>query len=205
MKQIKNKIKIMPKLKDFFLSNLTLAQGILLAPVVAVATTLSNALAVCIVFALITFFSVLISSFIGKGWPFVLRLIVHVLIASVLFIPSAMLAELIFPGSQERLGIYLPLLITNSMIVQIGDTNMERENKNELIKDILIVILGFSWVICLVGFLREFLSSGSIFGIPIVNCYLPAALYPFFGFILVGFLAAIIKFFRIRCGYKEEV
>lgn len=189
-----------------FFSNITLVQGILLAPIVVAATTFYNALGITVAFSVITFFSVFISSFLGKGLPYVLRLIIHILIASILFIPSAMLVEWLMPGSQENLGIYLPLLITNSIVVHIGGTNAENVRLIVLCKRLLKTIVGFGWVICLVGIVREWLSYGSFWQIKLSTPWIPVAVYPFAGFILLGFLAAGVNGLRLYRGhFKEDV
>ena len=99
--------------KSLIFDNMVLERGLLLAPVVIMSYTLKNAIALSFAFAVITFITILISSFVPKAIPYTIRVIFNVLLASVVFIPVAMLIDQIETGLVYKLGIYLPLLLTN--------------------------------------------------------------------------------------------
>ena len=178
-------------IKPIFSQNVVLAKGLLIAPAVAMAYTLPNAVVLSIAFAIITFFTVVISAFIPQKVPYALRVICNVLLASLIFIPTAFLVGFIQPLS--CLGIYLPLLVTNSLVVQKSETHFKRLRKKDMLIELMQHILGFSMVVCIIGLLREYLAQGTIWGIVVGLPLIPALSLPFMGFILVGLLAALLR------------
>ena len=179
------------------LKNTVLEKGLVVAPVVAVSNTLKNAVALSIAFGLITFFTVLLSSFISKKMPYSLRVIIGVLIAGVVYIPTAMLIDLIFPGVSYQLGIFLPLMATNSLIVWRNESRFQKEERKAMTLDLLFHILGFTVVIFIMGYIRELWGMGTIWESP-VDWASPVTgiVLPFSGFILLGFLASILHRYR---------
>ena len=68
-----------------------------------------------------------------------------------------------------------------------------------MVVDLFCHCLGFLWAILLVGGLRELLGKGTLFGHPAQDAFtVPAAMMPFSGFILVGFLAAVVRRLKTR-------
>lgn len=197
------------KINGLFLSNPVLERGLVLSPVIVASYNYKNSMILGIGFILITFFTVLISAFIPKKIPYTVRTILHIIIACIIFIPSAMLIEVIYPDSLFKLGVFFPLLVANSLIVIKSESRFHRHTKGSMIFDLLCHTIGFFIVILFVGVLREFLGSGSFMGEPIDG--IPTAqaiLLPFSGFIIVGFLAAFLKNIRNRldnpCSKEQQ-
>ena len=139
------------------------------------------------------------SSFISKKIPYTIRIILYALIACAIYIPTAMLMDFWFPNTLFSIGVFLPLLVANSLIVVKSESRFHRHKRGDMVVGLLCHTLGFFFAIMLVGMLREFIGSGSLFGVLLHEKFtVPAALYPFSGFILVGFLAAIVKQIKFR-------
>ena len=183
------------KFDAVLLNNPVLERGLVIAPVIVAANSLRNALSLGVAFAIITFFTIAVSYFIPKGIPYTIRVIGNAIIASLIFIPSAMLVERMLPGSIQSLGIYLPLLATNSLIIQKSESRFHKMKYSTMLLQLLCNAGGFFLVVTVVGSIRELLGSGTLIGVPVpgFNFKAPAFLFPFMGFILVGFLAAGVK------------
>ena len=189
--------------KSLIFDNMVLERGLLLAPVVIMSYTLKNAVVLSFAFAVITFITVLISSFVPKAIPYTIRVIFNVLLASIVFIPVAMLIDQMETGLVYKLGIYLPLLVTNSLIVQKSETRFRKAlSKGKMILDLLLQIVGFTIVSCLVGIIRELLGRGTLWGYQIGVEIAPAVLLPFAGFMIIAFLSAIVN--RIKQEYHPK-
>lgn len=187
------------RLDGLLLQNPVLERGLVLAPVIVASYNYENSLLLGFSFILITFASVLLSSFIPKRIPYTVRTILYTLIACVVFIPTAMLMDRLFPGVVLRVGVFLPLLVANSLIVVKSESRFYKHRRGYMAVDLLSNCIGFFLVILVVGVLRELLGSGSFFGIPIANWPTASAvLMPFSGFVIVGFLAAAVKRLRFR-------
>lgn len=182
----------------FLVNNTVLERGLVIAPVIVAANTLQNALILGMSFILITFFAIFIASFVPKKLPYTIRVILYVFISALLFMPVAWLMDFIFPDSLFKVGIFLPLLVTNSLIVTKTETRFFREKRGRMLLDVLSHVAGFFVVIVVVGAIRELFGNGTIMNQAV---HLPFKLYvlmlPFGGFILLGFLSAAVQRFRL--------
>lgn len=196
------------KFDAVLLNNPVLERGLVIAPVIVAANSLKNALSLGVAFTVITFFTIAISYFIPKSIPYTFRVIGNAMIASLIFIPAVLLVEQVLPGSTQSLGIYLPLLATNSLIIQKSESRFHKMNYSTMLLQLLCNAAGFFLVVTVVGTLRELLGSGTVFGVPVpgLTFKAPAFLFPFMGFILVGFLAAGVKklVFYLNSKPKEK-
>ena len=170
------------------LKNTVLEKGLVVAPVVVVSNSLKNAVALSLVFGLITFFTVLAVSFVPKRIPHTIRVIISVLLAAVLYIPIAMLVDLWFPGSSYQIGVFVPLMITNSLVVWRSESRFHKEGRSRMIGDLICHILGFFVVIAVVGAVRELWGAGTLWGNPMSFAQYPVTgiLLPFGGFCACG-------------------
>ncbi|WP_195542584.1 Rnf-Nqr domain containing protein [Massiliimalia timonensis] len=193
----KNKKQI-DQFDGLLVNNTVLERGLVIAPVIAAANTLQNGLVLGMSFMLITFFAVVVASFVPKALPYAIRVILYVIVAGLLFIPVSYLMDLMFPGSVFKVGIFLPLLITNSLIVTKTETRFLKKKRLSMMLDVFSHVLGFFVVIVLVAALRELLGNGTLMEHEI---NIPLKIYgfmlPFGGFILLGFLAAGVQRFRL--------
>ncbi len=181
------------------LQNPVLERGLVLAPVIVASYNYRNSLVLGLSFILITFVTVLLSSFIPRRIPYTVRTILYTLIACGVFAPTAMLMDQLFPGTVLRVGVFLPLLVANSLIVVKSESRFHKQSMGRMILDLFCNTLGFCLAILVVGILRELVGSGSFLGSPVQGMpAAPAALMPFSGFILVGLLAAGVKRLRFR-------
>ncbi|MEG0895359.1 MAG: Rnf-Nqr domain containing protein, partial [Oscillospiraceae bacterium] len=139
------------KFDGLFLHNPVLARGLVVSPVIVASYSLKNSMILGIGFMIITFFTVIISSFISKKIPYTVRIILYTLIASIIFIPTAMLLDYIYPDSIFKLGIFLPLLIANSLIGVKSESRFHKHKKGEMVLDVLCNVIGFFAVIVAVG------------------------------------------------------
>ena len=114
-----------------------------------------------------------------------------------IFVPTAMLIDLIFEDALYTTGIFLPLLVANSLIVVKSESRFHKHNKGYMAVDVFSHTVGFFIVIVLIGLIREFFGSGTLFGVSVNQWVVaPALLMPFSGFILVGLLAALGNIIR---------
>ena len=186
------------KLDQFLLYNPVLERGLVIAPIIVVCNSLSNACALSVAFSFITVLSVLVTYFFPTRIPYTIRVILNSMAASLLFIPAVLLLRKWVPEAIFNLGIYLPLLVTNSLIIQKSESRYHTEKFAVMLVQLLTAAAGFSAVACGVGALREFFGKGTLMGQPVDGALFtaPALLLPFAGFLIVGFLAAGVQKFR---------
>ncbi|MEG0615199.1 MAG: Rnf-Nqr domain containing protein [Oscillospiraceae bacterium] len=183
--------------------NTVLASGLVIAPVVVAANSLKAACVLCLFFSILTFFTILISSFVPRDIVYAIRIILYTFIASLVYVPVMIFLKSFFPTEIASLGIFIPLLITNSLIVSQTEINFFKKSKGRMIAEVFFYILGFDVVVLIFAFVREVFAYGSIgdriLGIPLT---FPALALPFGGFILLGLFAALFRLIKTTARRK---
>ena len=96
-------------------------------------------------------------------------------------------------------------MVANSLIVRKSETRFFVQKKGAMVLDLLCSVIGFMWVICLVGALRELLGNGTLWNMPVLeDSTIPGLLLPFSGFIVIGFIAAGFQKFRNHFMEQKE-
>ncbi len=92
-----------------------------------------------------------------------IRIPVYVLIiaSAVTLIELFMRAWL--PALHAALGIFLPLIVTNCLIIGRAEAFASRQNLRASLHDACAMGLGFLWVLVILGGLRELIGQGTLF------------------------------------------
>ena len=187
-----------------FLNNPVIMQGMGLAPVVVLATSGRNALMLAAAVALLLTPSRVLSYLLSKLVPLEehaseeelrAKLLPRGLIysgtaAAVYFLVYPLLRNL-FGTELLTLGIYLPMLVLEPLIIyrygRVQETLPKAVSKG------LRVTVGYVVVLLVVGCIREWLATGTVFGFAVTanTALLPLASMPAGGFILLGVVSAV--------------
>ena len=143
-------------------SNPILVSGMIAAPVIACTDTLQKALLLCYAFDAITFLTVLLSKAIPQRMPYAMRILSYSLIAALVYIPTVLAAGYLFPS--VSIGIYFPLLTVSLMLSSETEHRYERAHILSLTGSVFFDLLGFDFVVILMGILRELLGNGTLHG-----------------------------------------
>ena len=186
------------RLDNILLQNPVLERGLTIAPVIVAGNSMKNGLALGIAFCLITGITVSLTWLVPRKIAYTFRVILNALLAAVVFIPTAIAVEMLFPGVLFHLGIYLPLLVTNSLIVQKSGSRYHAMSAKEMFWQLFCTMIGFFLVIVLVSGIREVLAYGTFLGNAVqwMHFTVPAIALPFGGFLLTGLLAASLQALR---------
>ncbi len=181
-------------LNGLLYKNPILVSGMVTAPVVVLANNFKDAAALTAAFSMITFFTLLVSSFVPKSIVYTIRIILYTLIGALVYVPTVILLKYFMPEGVEALGIFFPLLITSSFIVTRSETIFFMESKGKMLLDIIFCILGYDAAVLLFALIREILAAGTIGGNMIgMPTAFSAFEHPFGGFILLGLFAALFR------------
>ena len=186
------------KTDGLLLGNTVLERGLVVSPVIVMTTSLRNSFVLAIAYGIITFLTVFCTSFIPRRLPYTIRVIIYVLFASLVYIPTAWMLTQWFQYEVYSVGVFLPLLVANSLIVRKSETRFFRQKKPAMLLDLFCSVIGFMWVICLVGGFREMFGNGTLLGVPVSDIQIPGLLFPFSGFILLGFLSALFQKIKLK-------
>ena len=171
----------------------------------AITTTINNAIGMGVSVIIVLTMSNVIISMIRKITPDEIRIPVYIVIIATLVTIIQMLIQAFAPALNESLGVFIPLIVVNCIILGRAEGFA---GKNKVLPSILDGLgMGFGFTIALIcmGSIREILGSGTWFGMQV----LPKAIDPMLimilapgGFFVFGMLMACANWLAARKGKK---
>ncbi len=181
-------------LRNAGIFNPVLVQAVGLCPVVAMATTLKGAALLAAVAAVAITLSEFLASAFLKPIPRWVRTGIYIIIGCALVVPFMYLIEKINPELFGTLGIYLPVMAVNSLLVLRCERFAVRIKPVAALKDGATASAGYAAVLLLVGALREIIGSGAIAGFKFwQGRTFSGLLLPFGGLLMIGFAGAALR------------
>lgn len=171
----------------------------------AVTTAASNAIGMGAATTFVLVCSNAVISALRKVIPDKVRIPAYITIIAAFVTIVQLLIQAYSPALDESLGIFLPLIVVNCII--LGRAEMYA-NKNKVLPSILDGLgmgVGFTIALLLMGIIRELLGAGTVFGIPITAGFMPPIIIfilPPGGFFVFGMLIALAN--RISEGKGQK-
>jgi electron transport complex protein RnfE len=133
-----------------------------LCPLLAVSTSVASALGLGLATIAVLLASNAVAAIAGPRVPREVRLAVFVMViaAAVTSVELAMAAW--WPGLHASLGIFLPLIVTNCLVLARAESFASREPVSRALLDGLAMGLGFLLALLALGASRELLGRGSL-------------------------------------------
>ena len=149
-----------------------------MCPTLATTTSAMNGLSMGLATTFVLICSNLVISLIKNLTPDMVRIPVFVVVIASFVTILQMLMQAYVPAIYATLGLYIPLIVVNCIILGMG--------------------LGFSVALTLLGAVRELLGAGSIFGIALLpeTSNMLLFILPPGAFITLGYLIAIVNRFK---------
>ncbi len=168
-----------------------------LYPVVAAGTGLKNAAALSLLFLFLAVPSQILMCLFGILMPRWMRPAAVLFVTAAFYIPAAGATGAILPGSVENLGMAAALMACNSVLYSRAEEYAPEHILLAVAADAAGCSVGFAGVIGLIAALRELWLTGGVWDSGAVGAGGGLDL-PFAGFILAGFLAALVQRVNIR-------
>lgn len=188
-----------------FSRNPVLVLGLVIGQLAAGDTTLQNGVALSITYLLITVPVLVFASAIGKKLPDWLKIVCYAVLSAVMLLPAYFICGSISATIFDSLGIYPALLAVSTVPIVYSSKFAEKQKPSLAAVNGLCISAGFAITAILLGAAREFFGSGSLWGFKIAEASFPAVKLPFWGFILLGFMAAIINWVKDIIKRPEEI
>jgi electron transport complex protein RnfE len=171
-----------------------------MCPTLAVTNTSANGLAMGLATSFVLIMSEIVISLIKKLIPANVRIPSYILIIATFVTFTDYFLKAFFPGIAASLSIFIPLIVVNCLILGRQEAFASKHSTPRAIADGIGMGLGFTWVLTLLGMIREFFGMGSMFGVqllgewyrPMVIMVLPAGAFITLG-ILVGIMNQISR------------
>jgi Na+-translocating ferredoxin:NAD+ oxidoreductase subunit E len=161
-------------------SNPGLVQLLGLCPLLAVSTSVDNALGLALATCAVLLTSNVIASLVGRWLLPEVRIAVFVLAIAGAVTSVQLAIAAWWPGLHDSLGIFLPLIVTNCLVLARAESFASRQPLGLALLDGAAMGLGFGLVLVTLGALRELLGHGLLL-----------ALLPPGAFILLGLMLAL--------------
>ncbi len=148
--------------KGIVISNPLFVLALGFCPALAVSTSVDNALGMSVGVAFVLLGSNLIVSAIRKAVPNIVRIPVFIVIIATFVTVVNLVFHAYVPALYESLGIYLPLIVVNCIILGRAEAFASKNPVTSSIADALGVSIGFLLALLIISFLRELLGTGSL-------------------------------------------
>ena len=177
-----------------------------MCPTLAVTTSAINGLGMgaSVIFVLLC--SSLLVSMLRKFIPDQVRIPCFIVVIASFSTIVQMLLEAFLPSLNASLGIFIPLIVVNCIILERAESFASKNGLLASAADALGTGSGFTVALTIIGSIRELLGSGSIFGFRLLPQEVPAIsgfTMTAGGFITLGAVLAVLAAVRNKRGSKS--
>lgn len=160
---MKKNAKLQIVSNGIFAQNPTFRLVLGMCPTLAITTSAFNGLGMGLAATFILICSNALVSLLRKFIPDKVRIPAYVLIIATLVTLLEMILKKFVPTLYDALGIYLPLIVVNCIILARAEAFASTNKVGDSILDGLGMGLGFTLALTLLGVVREVIGNGTIF------------------------------------------
>ena len=187
-----------------------------MCPTLAISTSAFNGLGMGVAATVVLVCSNALVSLLRRVIPDKVRIPAYVLIIATFVTLVEMLLRKFVPALYDALGIYLPLIVVNCIILARAEAFASTNKVGDSVLDGLGMGLGFTLALVLLGVIREFLGSGTFFvgsfgdaefGVTLGDMpdyAMSVFVMPAGGFLTLGLVMAAINAISDRAEKKRE-
>jgi len=194
--------------KGIIISNPVFILTLGLCPVLAVTNSITNALGMSAGVIFVLLCSNIIIASIRKEIPPLVRIPVFIVIIATFVTILSLLFEAYFPPLHKSLGIYLPLIVVNCIILGRAEAFASKNSVMLSMADALGIGFGFTIALIMISFFRETLGTGGLeifgrelFELPILSVHpLNFFISPPGAFLVIGILLALFRWIGVIRG-----
>ena len=179
-----------------------------MCPALAVSTQASNGIGMGLSTLAVLVLSNLVISCLRKAIPDQVRLPAYIVIVASLVTVTELLIKAYLPDIYEALGIYIPLIVVNCIILGRAEAYANKNEPGLAIMDGVGMGLGFTVALTLAGSVREILGKGTLFGLQILpESVSPAAIFslPPGAYLVIALFIIIMNAIGIKTRQRQLV
>lgn len=176
-----------------------------MCPTLAVTTSAINGLGMGLTTAVVLALSNMIISLLRKVIPDKVRIPAFIVIIASFVTIVQLLLEAYLPSLNEALGVYIPLIVVNCIILGRAEAYAYFNGPVASLFDGIGMGLGFSVALTCIGAVRELLGTGKLFDVAVMpESFTPIGIFVLApgAFFVLAVLCAIQNFVKIR-GEKK--
>jgi electron transport complex protein RnfE len=187
--------------KGIFKDNPTFRLLLGICPTLAVTTSIKNGIGMGLATTFVLLGSNICISLLRNFIPDKIRIPAFIVIISTFVTLIDLLMAAYEPELHEALGIFIPLIVVNCIIMGRAEAFASRSPVFLSIADALGMGIGFTLSLSLISFVRELLGSGTVFGFDVLTSfYNPAVIMilPPGAFLTMGLLLGLFNYISGR-------
>ena len=190
--------------KGLFKENPVLVLLLGMCPSLATTTSVTNAIGMGLSATAVLICSNVVISLLRKLIPSKVRIAAYIVIIATFVTIVEMLLKAFLPSLAESLGVFIPLIVVNCIILARAEAFASKNNVFQSLLDGAGMGLGFTIALAIIATFREVLGAGTWMGFQVMPAsYEPALLFilPAGGFLSLGIILGIINL--IKGGKKN--
>lgn len=141
--------------------SLTKLMGI--CPIIAMSSSVSIAIGLGLATLIVIITSNIIASAIRQQLNLATRVPSLIFIIATMVTALEMLMQVSFYGLFELLGVFLPLIVVNQIVLMSAESSASQKSLSNSVLDGFFTGLGFLLVLVLISSIRELIGNGSLF------------------------------------------
>ncbi|MBR6594324.1 MAG: electron transport complex subunit E [Clostridia bacterium] len=182
-------------------NNPVLVQLLGLCSVLAVSTSLTNAVGMGVSATVVLICSNLLISLLRKFIPEQVRIAAYIVVISGFVTAVQLLIKAYLPAIDKSLGIFIPLIVVNCIVLARAEAFASKNGPLASALDGLFMGLGYTAALMAVALIRELFGSGSLFGISVFGEGYPGILMltmPAGAFLCLASVVAAVRHFTSK-------
>ncbi|MDD7580412.1 MAG: electron transport complex subunit RsxE [Treponema sp.] len=191
----------------FLRENPLLVLNIGLCSSLGVTTSIFNGLGMGMSMTFVLLMSEIVISIFRKVIPSAIRLPIFIIIIAAFTTIVQLVLQAYVESLYDALGVFLPLIVVNCIIMGRVESFASKNNTGNSILDALGMGIGYTMVMLLISFCREFLGGGTLLAGTALKIEVIPEAYRIGilnsapgGFMVFGFLGALVQFLKNRKG-----
>lgn len=177
-----------------------------MCPTLATTTSGKNGLGMGLTTTAVLVLSNLFISLLRKIIPDKIRIPAFIVVVATFVTIVQMLLKAFLPSLNESLGLYIPLIVVNCIILGRAEAYAYKNDALSSMFDGLGMGLGFTLGLTTIGIVRELLGAGTFFGLHILpESYVPFSIFTLApgAFFVLACLTAIQNKLKSKSGEKN--
>ena len=187
--------------------NPTLILMLGMCPTLAVSVEAFNGIGMGVSTTAVLILSNLVISALRKVIPDQVRLPSYIVIVASLVTVTELLMKAYTPDIYETLGIYIPLIVVNCIILGRAEAYANKHTPMLSVMDGLGMGIGFTIALTIAGLIREILGNGTAFGVSLLPGFDPIGIFiqPPGAFLVIAFMIAVMNAIGIKTRQRKLV
>lgn len=202
MKELVNRLKT-----GIITENPVFIQVLAMCPTLAVTSSVKNAAGMALAATIVLIGSNAVISLIRKLVPDKIRIPAYIVVIATFVTLIQFLLQAYIPDLYKSLGIFLPLIVVNCVILGRAEAYASKNKVIPSIFDAIGMGLGFGLAIVILATFREVLGNGTFYGLQVLpKSYVPAMVMTSApgAFITLGILLASLNQYKISKAKKSK-